>query len=433
MWRGRGAEARGDRIVMSGIAMDFETAKAVARNGTDAERTALAARADTAPELLYFLAQDPVAAVRRAIATNPATPRQADTMLGRDPDTGVRCLLARKIVGEGLDDDARTELRRLGFTILETLMRDKAIRVRRALADAVKTVFDAPHEVVAALARDDDARVAAPVLRHSPVLTDDDLVDIVEGGAPDWAHQAIAARERVSERVSAALVDAGATPTVTRLLENREADIAEPALEKIVDRAPGIEAWHEPLVRRPSLPARLARKISGFVSSPLRAALAARGEAKGVSWSEKPAEDRADGTPGWSPRGRGADGRRETPMEDGRRETPKERARRLHAAGQLTDGILEMALNANEREFIMAALALRAGVPLWGVERIVNGASGKGMTALCWKAGVQMRFAIELQRRLARVPPSRIVLARDGFDYPFTEDDMQSRLEILLS
>ena len=90
-------------------------------------------------------------------------------------------------------------------------------------------------------------------------------------------------------------------------------------------------------------------------------------------------------------------------------------------------------LNANEREFVTVALALRAGVPLWGVERIVKGATGKGMTALCWKAGVPMRFAIELQRRLARVPPSRVVLARDGFDYPFSDDEMKSRLELLLA
>ena len=92
-----------------------------------------------------------------------------------------------------------------------------------------------------------------------------------------------------------------------------------------------------------------------------------------------------------------------------------------------------MALNANEREFVMTALALRAGVPLWGVERIVKGASGLGMTALSWKAGVPMRFAIDLQRRLAHVPPSKVVLARDGVDYPFTAEDMEKRLELLLA
>lgn len=415
---------------MSDTATDFETAKSVARSGTDEERALLARDTATAPELLYFFAEDPSVMVRRAVAENPSTPRQADLVLCHDADTAVRCLLARKIVGTGLDGDQRTQLWRMGFTILETLMRDQALRVRRILSDGLKYMLGAPPELVRNLARDPDARVAAPLLRHSPVLTDDDLVGIVEDGAPDWAHQAIAAREHVSEQVSAALVEAGADPTVTRLLKNRAAEIGDPALEDIVERAPRVEAWHEPLVRRPSLPARLVRKIAGFVAGPLGAVLT--GKAK-----QTPREDRwadphdqqsrqptKEGKPGWSPAKKTA---------DGQVEGPKERALQLHRNGTLTDSVMEMALNANEREFLIAALALRTGIHMRDVQRIVGGATGKGMTALCWKAGVPMRFAIELQRRLARVPPSKVVLARDGVDYPFTEEDMKSRLELLLT
>jgi uncharacterized protein (DUF2336 family) len=403
---------------MSESVYDLEQMMTIARDGSVAERMVLALRRDVPPELLYFLAEDPEAAVRRSIAENPQTPRQADVVLGRDPDPGVRCLLARKIVGEGLGDDQRSQLWRMGFTILETLMRDSSIRVRRALADAIRNMFHVPHDIASGLARDPERRVAAPMLRHSPVLTDDDLVDIVEAGAADWAHQAIAARETVSERVSTALVNAGADPTVTRLLKNDAAEISEPVLETIVERAPDIEAWHEPLVKRPRLPLGLARKIAGFVKAPLKAALAARKDTANESGQDQ------SSAVGWSPR---------EEKENGGFETPKDRARRLHADKKLNDAVMEMALNANEREFIMAALALRAGVPLWGVERIVNGGSAKGVTALCWKAGVQMRFAIELQRRLARVPPSRVIHAREGFDYPFSEEDMAGRLELLLA
>lgn len=379
---------------MDGSVYGMEDAMAIARDGSPAERMALALRPDIAPELLYFLAEDPELQVRRAVAENPATPRQADLVLCHDPDPGVRCLLARKIVGSGLGDDQRSQLWRMGFTILETLMRDSSIRVRRALADVVKNMFSVPHEVAHGLARDADKRVAAPVLRHSPVLTDEDLVDIVKSGAPDWAHQAIASRENVSERVSGALVDAGATPTVTRLLKNKSAEIGEPALENIVDRAPDIEAWHEPLVERPSLPLAKAPQSGNA------------------------------GKVGWSPREQKSDGGTETPID---------RARRLHAAGKMTDAVMDLALNANEREFLMAGLALRAGVPLWGVERIIDGQSARCVTALCWKAGIPMRFAIELQRRLARIPPSKVIHARDGVDYPFSENEMQGRLDLLLA
>jgi len=373
---------------MSDSVDSFDQMTATARDGSVAGRVALAHCTDTPPELLYFLSEDTEIAVRRAVAENPHTPRQADVVLGRDPDPGVRCLLARKIVGEGLGDDDRSQLWRMGFTILETLMRDGSIRVRRSLADAVRHMFHGPHDVAAGLARDPERRVAAPVLRHSPVLTGDDLIGIVEDGAADWAHQAIAARENVSERVSAALVDAGAAPTVTRLLKNDTADIGDPALETIVERAPDVEAWHEPLVKRPRLPLGLARKIAGFVKAPLKAALTARNEtssarhaARGTSPdTSSPQSSSSSSGVGWSaPEEKG----------NGRFETPKERALRLHGDKKLNDAIIEMALNANEREFVMAAIALRAGVPLWGVERIVDGRSAKGVTALCWKAGLK--------------------------------------------
>ena len=406
---------------MSESVHSFDEMTAIARDGAVPDRVALARRSDTPPELLYFLSEDSEKAVRRAVAENPHTPRQADVVLGRDPDPGVRCLLARKIVGTGLGDDERSQLWRMGFTVLETLMRDSSVRVRRSLAEAIGHMFHVPHDIAAGLARDPERRVAAPVLRHSPVLTDDDLVDIVQHDAADWAHQAIAARDNVSERVSTALVNAGADATVTRLLRNQSAEIDEPALEKIVARAPGVEAWHEPLVKRPRLPLGIARKIAGFVKAPLRAALATRKNGWGAAADTPVVPSSAVG---WSP------------AEDkgnGRYETPKERALRLHGEKKLNDAIIEMALNANEREFVMAAIALRAGIPLWGVERIVGGQSAKGVTALCWKAGIKMRFAIELQRRLARVAPASVIHARDGIDYPFSEEDMQSRLDILLA
>lgn len=406
---------------MSESVNSFDEMTAIARDGAVPDRVALARRSDTPPELLYFLSEDSEKAVRRAVAENPHTPRQADVVLGRDPDPGVRCLLARKIVGTGLGDDERSQLWRMGFTVLETLMRDSSVRVRRSLAEAIGHMFHVPHDIAAGLARDPERRVAAPVLRHSPVLTDDDLVDIVQHGAADWAHQAIAARDNVSERVSTALVNAGADATVTRLLRNQSAEIDESALEKIVARAPGVEAWHEPLVKRPRLPLGIARKIAGFVKAPLRAALATRKNGSGGT-AVKPAAPSSE--VGWSPpEDRG----------NGRFETPKERALRLHGEKKLNDAVIEMALNANEREFVMASIALRAGIPLWGVERIVDGQSAKGVTALCWKAGIKMRFAIELQRRLARVAPASVIHARDGIDYPFSEEDMQGRLDLLLA
>ena len=105
----------------------------------DAEvRVNLASNPVTPAEILYFLADDPSPGVRCAVAENPNTPRQLDTLLSRDSDYTVRCLFARKIVGAGLPKDDRSQLWRMGFTILETLARDAIVRVRRTLAEAIK-------------------------------------------------------------------------------------------------------------------------------------------------------------------------------------------------------------------------------------------------------------------------------------------------------
>ncbi len=121
---------------MAVSAPDYGNLKDLIQDPDPAVRRGIAASKDTAPEILYFLINDGDETVRRAVAANPHTPRQADTILAKDVDYGVRCELARKIVGAGLGDDERSELWRMGFTILETLATDSVVRVRKALAEA---------------------------------------------------------------------------------------------------------------------------------------------------------------------------------------------------------------------------------------------------------------------------------------------------------
>src|SRR5260370_14247571 len=65
--------------------------------------------------------------------------------------------------------------------------------VRRVLAESVKTAADLPQDVLLALARD-VAGVAAPVLEHSPLLSEEELLPIVLNGST--AHRFAAARRR---------------------------------------------------------------------------------------------------------------------------------------------------------------------------------------------------------------------------------------------
>jgi uncharacterized protein (DUF2336 family) len=314
-------------------AKGYEREKHAARHGAATERARLAGRTDVPPELLYFLAQDADTAVRRAVAANPATPAQANTLLARDADYGVRCALAQKAVGAGLSDQQRRDLWRMGFTLLETLAVDQLVRVRKILSQVLAREPEAPRPVILTLARDAEPEVAEPVLENSPVLTEDDLVELVEGGAPAWAQAAIAGRAQVSARLAEAIVAKAQPAAVERL-----------------------------------------------------------GRSKGTQ------------------------------------ETPEARAARLAREGKLNDEVVSLALSAGERGFVTAALALRAGVDLHAARRIAASKSAKAVTALAWKAKFPMRFAVEVQARLAGIGPGSLLYARDGIDYPLTPTEMNWHL-----
>jgi hypothetical protein len=75
------------RLLNRGPAIaEYETSKTVASGDDVRQRRKLATRGDARPEILYYLAEDEDTKVRRAVASNPTTPRQADLILADDRD-----------------------------------------------------------------------------------------------------------------------------------------------------------------------------------------------------------------------------------------------------------------------------------------------------------------------------------------------------------
>lgn len=411
---------------MAASAPEYGNVKDLLQDPDPVVRREIAASKDTAPEILYFLINDVDAAVRRAVAANPHTPRQADTLLAKDKDYGVRCELARKIVGTGLGDDERSELWRMGFTILETLATDSVIRVRKALAEALKGWASAPHQIVTQLARDPEPEVAGPVIEYSPVLGDDALADIVGEDAPEWAVEAASNRANIGPRLAGAIAANGRVAPVTGMLNNHKADISDATIEALAIRAERVEEWRGPLVRRPNLTGKAALSLARFIPGPLLSILKGRGNldpAIAVQINEI-AETRSKSGP--------------TALPPAVKDSPPgdwggsdDRALRLFQAGKLNDAAVELALDSRDNDFVIAALALRSRISQKTVERIVVTKSANLITAICWKGGFNMRFALDIQKRLAQIQPGNLINARYGFDYPFTEDEMNNQLSLL--
>ena len=475
---------------MAEAATDYDRQMAVARGKDVAAREAMAADRATAPEFLFFLADDPDIRVRRAVAANPSTPNKVDVTLSRDADISVRCAVARKIVGDGLDEARRRDMWRMGYTILETLMRDTVVRVRRILSDALNSDPEAPRNAVVGLARDREEAVAYPMLRKSPVLGDEDIIDIIGTGAPEWAQDAVAGRETVSPVIGELLVNQGSTRPIATVIANPGSVLSEQTLDGLVEKAETVTAWQEPLVNRPNMSGGLLIKLARFVAGSLLTALCGRGDidaatADGINAAletradeprvravpsrvassgggpfggassraggsaakqgranpsraararaEKKAEPGSDGKarkrggPTW---GGQSDGKIQPVSRLRRGETPSARARRLFHANSLTDSAVALALDNWERDFVITALALRSGFRVDTVRRMVRSGSARTMVALSWKAGFGARFSMDLQRQLAGIPPPKLINARDGIDYPFTPADMEQQLSL---
>jgi len=120
-------------------AAGYDEAKRLARSERAEDRRRLAESETARPEILYFLAADPAVEVRRAIASNPATPRQADLVLAGDSDPSVRESLAAKIarVLPQLTRGEQDSVYRTTVQVLEMLARDQATLVRHVLAEAM--------------------------------------------------------------------------------------------------------------------------------------------------------------------------------------------------------------------------------------------------------------------------------------------------------
>src|SRR6202012_5284439 len=87
----------------------------------------------------------------------------------------------------------------------------------------------------------------------------------------------------VGADVSDRLVQSLDVPAVAALLVNRDATIRKETMDKIVEQAEEISAWHVPLALRADLSARAVRRIGALVGAGLIERLAARN-----ALSEKP-------------------------------------------------------------------------------------------------------------------------------------------------
>jgi len=152
--------------------------------------------------------------------------------------------------------------------ILQKLLRDCEMAVRRDLAERLSKAENPPRDLIVALAND-EIDVAQPILMKSSVLRDMELVQIVRRRTRQ--HQlAIAMRRAVSEPVSNALVETGDVNVIKALLENQDARISEATMTYLAEESRRVDTYQEPLIKRHDLNPELAKRMYLWVSAALR-------------------------------------------------------------------------------------------------------------------------------------------------------------------
>lgn len=402
--------------------LTYDEARALLESQSAKIRSDLASRDDTQPEMLYYLASDQSTEVRRKIAGNLSTPGQAFRQLTEDESDEVRCELAHKIgrLIPNLNEHETARLREYAIEALEKLAEDQVSRVRAIIAEEIKDAVNIPIEVVRKLANDLEISVAGPILEFSPLLSDDDLLEVIACGQVKGALDMIAKRQEVSCDISDAVVATLDVSAVSTLLNNKNAQIREDTLDFIIDNARDVEIWHEPMTMRSELSLRALRRIAGFVAFSILSDLSDRSDLdkETQAFLKKKIRSRIE--------------EEETLEPDIAADADKVRQDVLHAAreGRLDAGFVAEAIECGQRDVVVEALAILSNLPSETAERIMRSKDGKPITGIVWKAGLPMRVALDIQRLIAHVPPHAMVMARGGVDFSLSADEMEMQVEL---
>src|SRR3984957_3265203 len=290
----------------------------------------------------------------------------------RTAPAGERAEATRSLARAWLISDLSADDRAAAEGALLMLLDDASPLVRQAMAEVFARSTEAPAAIVQALSLDQPL-VALPVLEHSPLLIDADLVDIIATGNCEM-QCAIARRINLPASVCAAIAEVGTAAAALELIENAYAELSPFSWNRIVERHGHLAAIREsmlvledlPAATRVALVAKLSDTLAQFVVARnwLSADRAVRiaSEARDRSTMNIAAISRADDICGL--------------------------VRHLRATGQLTAGLILRALLSGNLELFDSALAELSGLPPARVSALLHDRGGASLHALLTRAGL---------------------------------------------
>jgi uncharacterized protein (DUF2336 family) len=290
----------------------------------------------------------------------------------RTAPAGERAEATRSLARAWLISDLSAEDRAAAEGALLMLLDDASPLVRQAMAEVFARSSEAPAAIVQALSLDQPS-VALPVLEHSPLLIDADLVDIVATGNCEM-QCAIARRLKLPASVCAAIAEVGTAAAALELIENAYAELAPFSWDRIVERHGHLAAIRESMLVLEDLPAATRAALVAKLSETLAQFVVARNWLSADRAGRVTSEARDRSTINIAARSRGED--------------ISGLVRHLRATGELTAGLILRALLSGNLELFDSALAELSGLPKTRVSALLHDRGGASLRALLQRAGL---------------------------------------------
>jgi uncharacterized protein (DUF2336 family) len=290
----------------------------------------------------------------------------------RTAPAGERAEATRSLARAWLISDLSQHDRAAAEGALLMLLDDASALVRQAMAEVFARSAEAPAAIVQALSLDQPS-VALPVLEHSPLLIDADLVDIVATGNSE-TQCAIARRLNLPASVCAAIAEVGTAAAALELIENAHAELAPFSWDRIVERHGHLAAIRESMLVLEDLPAATRAALAAKLSETLAQFVVARNWLSPDRALRIASEARDRSTVNIAAGSRGED---MTGL-----------VRHLRATGQLTAGLILRALLSGNLELLEHALSELSGLAQARVSALLHDGGGASLHALLKRAGL---------------------------------------------
>jgi len=291
----------------------------------------------------------------------------------RHPDEAVRAIAAQRICRDVRSKTLTDDERSFAHKLLKLILEDSADMVRRALAVTLKNSPKLPRDIALKLAEDID-NIAVPVLTHSPVFTDEDLIVVLRSKAAAKA-LAVAQRVSVSDHVVRAIIRFGDSRSVAEVAANDGALISEQSAYEMLKLYKNDNLITAGMIERRDLPPVIVEKLITAVSEEAAIRITER---------HNVSADTAINI---------ANRSRERAIVEFIQPTwpTKEMDKfvsRLHQEGRLTHDLVIRAIGCGQMRFTEQALAKLSGVSVRKSVLMIHDGGPFGLKALCTRAGL---------------------------------------------